>query len=108
MNNPSPNSPAVACPSCGSPLPEEAPQRLCPRCLMAEAMNVDFPDIGDLAEVARRLQQFEIIELIGRGGMGVVYRARQPQLDRTVAIKILPPGDAYSPMFVERFRREAQ
>jgi ankyrin repeat protein/tRNA A-37 threonylcarbamoyl transferase component Bud32 len=108
MNTPPANSPTAACPSCGAPLPDAAPQHLCPRCLMAEAMNVDFPDIGNLADVARRLPQFEVIELIGRGGMGVVYKARQPQLDRTVAIKILPPSDASLPNFLERFRREAQ
>jgi predicted Ser/Thr protein kinase len=69
---------------------------------------VDFPDIGDPADVARRLPQFEILELLGRGGMGVVYKAVQRQIDRTVALKILPPVDALSPDFVERFRREAR
>ena len=68
----------------------------------------DIPDIGDAAEVARRLPQFEIIELLGRGGMGVVYKARQLNLDRLVALKILPPVDALTPDFVERFRREAR
>jgi serine/threonine protein kinase len=65
-------------------------------------------DISDLSEVAKRLPQFEILELIGRGGMGVVYKARQPQLDRIVALKILPPLDALSPDFVARFTREAR
>jgi predicted Ser/Thr protein kinase len=65
-------------------------------------------DIADAAEVARRLPQFEIMELLGRGGMGVVYKARQIQLDRIVALKILPPEDAASPGFIERFRREAR
>jgi len=65
-------------------------------------------DIADAAEIARRLPQFEILELLGRGGMGVVYKARQTQLDRLVALKILPPLDAAAPGFVERFRREAR
>ncbi len=67
-----------------------------------------LPDIGDPAEVARRLPQFEILKLLGRGGMGVVYQARQVNLDRIVALKILPPVDALTPDFVERFRREAR
>ena len=103
------------CPQCNAKLPPDAPAGLCPRCLIRSAAglaepppDVDFPDIGDAADVARRLPQFEIIELLGKGGMGVVYKARQPALDRLVALKILPPADALSPDFVERFRREAR
>ena len=103
------------CPQCHAKLRPDAPAGLCPRCLIRSAAgldeplpDVDFPDIGNAADVARRLPQFEIIELLGRGGMGVVYKARQPQLDRIVALKILPPVAALSPDFVERFRREAR
>jgi serine/threonine protein kinase len=97
---------------------DDAPEGLCPRCLLSAAApgenaqapgpEVDVPDIGDPADVARRLPQFEILALLGRGGMGVVYQARQRELDRVVALKILPPHDALSPDFVERFRREAR
>ena len=75
---------------------------------MGSSMGGGFIDIADAAEVAKRLPQFEILELLGRGGMGVVYKARQVQLDRIVALKILPPGDAVAPGFIERFRREAR
>jgi len=52
--------------------------------------------------------QLEILELLGRGGMGAVYKARQKQLDRCVAVKILPPGIGDDPAFAERFTREAR
>src|SRR6185369_13098136 len=107
----------ATCPQCHAQLPPDAPLGLCPRCLIRSAAGlsdpapgpeVDFPDIGNLADVAKRLPQFEVIELLGQGGMGVVYKARQPALDRFVALKILPPADALSPDFLERFLREAR
>lgn len=62
----------------------------------------------DLQEVRAAFPQFEIIELIGQGGMGAVYKVRQPQLDRSVALKILTRSTVEDPRFAERFRREAQ
>jgi predicted Ser/Thr protein kinase len=60
------------------------------------------------AELAGKFPQLEIIELLGRGGMGAVYKARQKELDRVVALKILPPGVGDDPSFAERFTREAK
>jgi eukaryotic-like serine/threonine-protein kinase len=54
-----------------------------------------------------RLGPYEILAPIGEGGMGVVYRARDPRLDRQVAIKLLPPEMAADPLARERLRREA-
>ncbi len=107
------------CPQCQQPLAADAPDGLCPRCLFQAAAGSapsaagdglpgDIIDIADSAEVAKKLPQFEILEMLGRGGMGVVYKARQRQLDRVIALKILPPIDAFSSDFVARFTREAR
>jgi len=58
--------------------------------------------------LAAQFPQLEILEVIGQGGMGVVYRAKQRKLDRVVALKILTPGAAKDPAFAERFHREAR
>ncbi|HUB86942.1 MAG TPA: protein kinase [Verrucomicrobiae bacterium] len=104
------------CPSCHKPLPAGAPQGLCPECLMKGA----FPTGADaggkpahfvpptIAELAPKFPQLEILEFIGQGGMGAVYKARQKELDRVVALKILPPGIGDDPAFAERFAREAK
>ncbi len=104
------------CPQCGTPLPAGALAGLCPACLLKQGAAEDTvsdarqPPFNppSVAELAAKFPQLEIIELIGKGGMGAVYKARQRQLDRFVALKILPPGIGDDPAFAERFTREAR
>jgi tRNA A-37 threonylcarbamoyl transferase component Bud32 len=111
------------CPKCGSTLAPDAPEGLCPACLMAGGLPTDAtikltpsqmrtPSSGPAApspeELAPLFPQLEILELLGRGGMGAVYKARQPKLNRFVALKIISGDAAADPHFAERFQREAQ
>lgn len=104
------------CPQCGAALPANAPAGLCPACLLLQGAAADT--VADAkqppfqpppaAQLATKFPQLEILELIGKGGMGAVYKARQKELERVVALKILPPGIGDDPAFAGRFTREAK
>ncbi len=112
------------CSVCRKPLAPDAPQGLCPECLLRAGLGTG-PDSGPDSEsqgesrparfvapppdeLAKLFPQLEILGFLGQGGMGAVYRARQKALDRTVALKILPPDIGTDPAFAERFAREAR
>jgi serine/threonine protein kinase len=114
----SPMNSAVACPACGTPLPPDLPAgALCPACERAEAevtvlgVTSDTPSSGvQNATVHQSLGtvgDYEILDKLGEGGMGAVYRARQLMLDRLVALKLLPPHAMDDDDRVRRFQREA-
>ncbi|MFN7140132.1 MAG: serine/threonine-protein kinase, partial [Limisphaerales bacterium] len=105
------------CPQCGTPLKGNALAGLCPACLLGEGIMTDMGVTGGAPsqftppqpeDLAPLFPQLEILELIGKGGMGAVYKARQKQLDRIVALKILPLGIGNDAAFAERFAREAK
>ena len=113
-------STSKTCPQCSKPLPAGAPEGLCPQCLVKVGIGSEFaggagtptvkgpPPPLAIDNIARHFPQLEILEQLGQGGMGVVYKARQRELDRLVALKVLPPDIGRDAAFVERFQREAR
>src|SRR6266542_97963 len=108
------------CQHCGKPIGPKAIGGLCPECMLKVGLGSGVHSEGGLekgvklrpappiAEIAPHFPQLEIIELLGAGGMGAVYKARQHEIDRLVALKILPLQAESDPGFAERFTREAR
>src|SRR5688572_12070445 len=110
------NTAESKCPRCGAVLDPAVANGICPACLLKQAAlgtGADsFPSMPwtppSVDELVSAFPQLEVLELIGHGGMGAVYKARQKSLGRLVALKILAPQHAANPDFSERFSREAQ
>ena len=96
----------AVCTVCAGPLPPGALGH-CPRCLVRVSLNADAPPPAENDEPWLVLGDHELREEIARGGMGIVYRARQRRLDREVAVKVLRGSEFAGAEAQRRFRSEA-
>src|ERR1019366_10017359 len=98
-------APQAFCSNCPPPLPSTGLGLLCPACLMERLI---FEGGMDTPVEARPFGDYQLLEELGRGGVGVVYRAWHSKLERTVALKMLLGGPFASPELTERFGREVK
>src|SRR5437016_13499455 len=105
------------CENCGEKIFGDAPKGLCPACVLetglgplgdeTEEKETTSPRDSARVEVLRDYGDYELLEEIGRGAQGIVYRARQKSLNRTVALKVIGLGQWATKSHLKRFRLEA-
>src|SRR5258705_11989518 len=95
------------CGGCGAEVPNTAPFGHCPKCLLdvgfgplPEAVEVETPSLPPASPGARRFGDYELLEQIGRGGMGIIYKAPQVTLNRLVPLKKIRAAEFASPMLI--------